>query len=64
MDKDLCKPYSNEEIKVTLFQMGATKAHVSDGFPVIWILSKMMFMILSEDFFFRGGADIYEGVCI
>jgi hypothetical protein len=48
MNKDLCKPYSNEEIKMTLFQMGATKAHVHDG------LSKMMFMILSEDVFGGG----------
>jgi hypothetical protein len=32
MNKELRKPYSNEEIKDTLFQMGPTKAPGSDGF--------------------------------
>jgi hypothetical protein len=33
MNSDLCKPYSDEEIKVALFQMIPTKASGSDGFP-------------------------------
>jgi hypothetical protein len=36
MNEDLCKPYSNEEIKVALFQMGSTKAPGPNGFPAIF----------------------------
>jgi hypothetical protein len=32
MDEDLCKPYSNEEIKVALFQRGPMKASGPDDF--------------------------------
>jgi hypothetical protein len=33
MNSDLCKPYSDEEIETTLFQMGPTKAPGPDDFP-------------------------------
>jgi hypothetical protein len=36
MNVDLCKPYTNEEIKTALFQMGPTKAPGPDGFPALF----------------------------
>lgn len=36
MNDELCKPYSNEEIKDALFQMGPTKAPGLDGFPTLF----------------------------
>jgi hypothetical protein len=36
MNASLCKPYTNEEIKVALFQMGPTKASGPDGFPAMF----------------------------
>lgn len=35
-NEELCKPYSNEEIKEVLFQMGPTKAPGPNGFPAIF----------------------------
>lgn len=40
---DLCKPYSNEEIKTTLFHMGPTKAHGPDGLPALFYHSLEFF---------------------
>lgn len=33
---ELCKPYTDEEIKDALFQMGLTKALGPDGFPALF----------------------------
>ena len=33
MSATLCSPYTNEEVKVALFQMFPTKAPGPDGFP-------------------------------
>ena len=33
MNRDLCKPYSEEEISNVLFQIGPFKAPRPDGFP-------------------------------
>ena len=36
MNVDLCKPYTDEEIGATLFQMGPTKAPGPNGFPTLF----------------------------
>jgi hypothetical protein len=36
MNDDLCKPYTNEEIKDAQFQMGPTKAPGLDSFPALF----------------------------
>ena len=36
MNEYLSKPFTNEEIKAALFQMGPTKAPGPDGFPALF----------------------------
>ena len=36
MNEELCRPYTNEEIKSALFQMGPTKAPDPEGFPALF----------------------------
>jgi hypothetical protein len=36
MNADLCKEYSDEEIKEALFQMGPTESPGPDGFPTLF----------------------------
>ena len=62
----LCKPYSNEEIKEALFQMGPTKAPGPDGFPALFY--QKHWTILQDDICqtvrnFLEGGDIPDGLC-
>jgi hypothetical protein len=60
----LCKPYSNEEIKEALFQMGPTQAPGPDGFPALFY--QKHWTLLQDDIChavrsFLEGDDIPEG---
>jgi hypothetical protein len=64
MNEDLCKAYSDEEIRVALFQMGPTKAPGPDGFPAMfyqvhWELVQKDVCDAVRSFF--GGGDIPDG---
>jgi hypothetical protein len=66
MNVDLCKPYTNDEIKAALFQMGPTKAPGLDGFPAMFY--QLHWDLVQNDVCdavrsFLGGADIPEGFC-
>jgi hypothetical protein len=66
MNEELCKPYSNEEIKDALFQMGPTKAPGPDGFPAMFY--QVHWELMQDDVCnavrsFLGGEDIPEGFC-
>jgi hypothetical protein len=66
MNADLCKPYSDEEIKNALFQMGPTKAPGPDGFPALFYQTHWDFF--KEDICaavrgFLNGDVIPEGLC-
>ena len=55
MNDDMCKPYSNEEIKTALFQMFPMKAPGPDGFPgrfyaTCWHIVRVDFMRALEQF--------------
>jgi hypothetical protein len=64
MNEDLCKPYSNEEIKVALFQGGPMKALGPDDFlamfyQVHWdLIQKNVYDAIQS---FLGGAKIRDG---
>ncbi|KAK1613008.1 hypothetical protein QYE76_036681 [Lolium multiflorum] len=65
MNVDLCKAYTNEEIKTALFQMGPTKAPGPDGFPAMfyqvhWELVENMVCEAVRSFFL-GGDEIPDG---
>jgi hypothetical protein len=66
MNVDLCKAYTNEEIKTALFQMGPTKAPGPDGFPAMfyqvhWDLVENMVCDAVRSFL--GGDEIPDGFC-
>ena len=66
MNENLCKPYTNEEIKAALFQMGPTKAPGPDGFPAMFY--QVHWDLLQDEVCdavrsFLGGAEIPEGFC-
>jgi hypothetical protein len=66
MNVDLCKAYTNDEIKTALFQMGPTKAPGPDGFPAMfyqvhWDLVQVMVCDAVRSFL--GGDEIPEGFC-
>jgi hypothetical protein len=66
MNASLCKPYTNEEIKTALFQMGATKAPGPDGFPALFYQTH--WNLLEQDVCnavrgFLEGETIPEGFC-
>jgi hypothetical protein len=66
MNASLCKPYSNEEIKTALFQMGPTKASGPNGFPAMFY--QVHWDLVQNDVCdavrsFLRGDDIPEGFC-
>jgi hypothetical protein len=66
MNSNLTKPYTDEEIKAALFQMGPTKAPGPDGFPALFNQNHWSFLkddICSVVRGFLMGEDIPEGFC-
>jgi hypothetical protein len=66
MNEDLCKPYTDEEIKTTLFQMGPTKAPGPDGFPALFYQTHWDFFgkeICNAVRSFICGGEVPEGFC-
>ena len=66
MNADLTKPYSDDEIKHALFQMGPTKAPGPDGFPALFYQTHWDFF--QEDICravrtFLDGGQLPEGFC-
>ncbi|KAM0889077.1 hypothetical protein ACQ4PT_027916 [Festuca glaucescens] len=66
MNGELCKPYSDEEIRTALFQMGPTKAPGPDGFPALFYQTHWEFFkaeICNAVRGFLEGDSIPEGLC-
>lgn len=66
MNSELCKPYSNDEIRRALFQMGPTKSPGPDGFPALFYQTHWDFFgheICEAVRGFLNGAVVPEGFC-
>jgi hypothetical protein len=66
MNDDLCKPYTEEEIRDALFQMGPTKAPGPDGFPALFYQTHWDFFkeeICEAVRSFINGGEVPEGFC-
>jgi hypothetical protein len=66
MNVELCKPYTDEEIKLAVFQMGPTKALGPDGFPALFYHTHWDFFkdeICKAVRGFLDGESIPEGLC-
>jgi hypothetical protein len=66
MNADLLQPYTNEEIKAALFQMGPTKAPGPDGFPALFYQTHWDFLqdaICQAVRSFLDGSPLPDGFC-
>jgi hypothetical protein len=66
MNSDLIKPYSDDEIRTALFQMGPTKALEPDGFPALFYQTHWEFFkeeICTAVRGFLNGDFIPDGLC-
>jgi hypothetical protein len=66
MNDELCKPYTEEEIRAALFQMGPTKAPGPDGFPALFYQTHWEFLkeeICQAVRSFIAGGEVPDGFC-
>jgi hypothetical protein len=66
MNAELCRPYSDEEIRTALFQMGPTKSLGPDGFPALFYQTHWEFFKVEICAAVRGflnGEDLPGGLC-